>query len=67
MGRWRTISSGLASAAMIINSVIPRFNVLVASLAPFLTCFKEAHCATKSLISEANYSVAKGWALYEIS
>ena len=67
IGKCNTISSGLASAAIIINSVIPRFKVLVASLAPFLICFNEAHCATKSVSSEANYSVAKGWALYEIS
>lgn len=30
IGRCNTISSGLASAAIIINSVIPLFNVLVA-------------------------------------
>lgn len=67
MGRCNTISNGLASAAIIINSVIPLFKVLVASLAPFLICFKEAHWATKSVISEPNYSVANGWALSEIS
>ncbi len=60
MGKCNTISSGLASAAMMISSVIPLFNVLVASLAPFLICLSEAHCAIKSLSSEANYSVAKG-------
>ena len=43
MGKCNTISNGLASAAMIISSVIPLFKVLVASLAPFLTCFNDAH------------------------
>lgn len=67
MGRCNTISRGLASAAMMMSSVIPLLRVLVASLAPFLICLREAHWATKSLISEASYSVAKGWALSEIS
>ena len=34
------ISSGCASAANTINSAIPLFNVLVASLAPFLIFIK---------------------------
>ena len=63
MGKCNTIYNGLASAAMIISSVIPLFKVLVASLAPFLTCFNDAHWAIKSLTAEDNYSVAKGWAL----
>lgn len=66
IGKWRTISRGLASAAMIMSSVIPLFNVLVASLAPFLICLREAHCATKSLMLEESYYVAIGWALSEI-
>jgi hypothetical protein len=37
-GRWRRISMGSASAAMTMNSLIPRFNDLVVSLAPFLSC-----------------------------
>ena len=37
----------------------------MASLAPFLICFKAAHWATKSVISEASSSVASGWALYD--
>ena len=48
IGRCSTISSGLASAAMIMSSVIPRLRVLVASLAPFFICLSEAHCETKS-------------------
>ena len=36
-GKWRTISKGVVSAAIIINSAIPLLSVLVASLAPFLT------------------------------
>ncbi len=67
MGRCNTISSGLASAAMMINSVIPLFKVLVASLAPFLICLRAAHWANKSWSSEANYSVANGWARSESS
>ena len=34
-GKCKTISSGLTSAAMTIKSLIPRFKVFVASLAPF--------------------------------
>lgn len=48
IGKCNTIYKGLASAAMMISSVIPRFKVLVASFAPFLICFKEAHCETRS-------------------
>ena len=36
-GKCNTISNGVASAAMMINSLIPLFKVLVASFAPFLT------------------------------
>lgn len=43
MGRCNTISSGVASAAIIINYVIALFNVFVASLAPFLICLRPAH------------------------
>jgi hypothetical protein len=57
----------LASAAMMINSVIPRLSVLVASLAPFLICFNDAHWEIKSKISDESYSVARGWARSEIS
>ena len=37
-GRWSRISSGSVSAAKTTNSEIPRFKVLVASFAPFLSC-----------------------------
>ena len=37
-GRCSTISIGSTSAAMTMNSQMPRFSVLVASLAPFLSC-----------------------------
>jgi len=43
--------------------VIPLFNVLVDSFAPFLICFNPAHWAIKSLISEPRSSVASGCAL----
>jgi len=60
-GRWRTISRGSVSAAMIISSAIPLFKVFVASLAPFfnygkfskesliwkITLFKAAACCTR--------------------
>ena len=36
-GRWRRIARGLVSAARMISSAIPRFSVLVASLAPFFS------------------------------
>lgn len=67
IGRWRTISNGVASAAIMISSVMALFKVLVASLAPFFICFRAAHWATRSFISEASSSVANGWALSEIS
>jgi len=31
-----------------------------------LICLSEAHCATKSVSSDESYSVASGWALYEV-
>ena len=37
-GKCNKISRGSVSAAMTIKSVIPRFNVFVASLAPFFNC-----------------------------
>ena len=60
IGKCKTISKGLASAAIIMSSVISLFNVFVASLAPFFNCFRDAHWATKSTMSEAIYSVARG-------
>ena len=39
-GRCNTISKGVESAAITINSLIPLFKVLVASFAPFLTYMK---------------------------
>lgn len=62
MGKCKTISNGLASAAIIIRSVIPLFKVLVASLAPFLICLREALWETKSMSSEESSSVASGCA-----
>jgi hypothetical protein len=47
-GRWRTISNGLASAAIITRLVIVLLSVLVTSLAPFLICLLATHSATKS-------------------
>ena len=66
IGRCRTISKGLASAAMTIRWVMPLLRVLVDSLAPFLICLRDAHWATRSLISEASYYVAMGCALYPV-
>ena len=37
-GKCRRISSGSVSAAITMNSLTPRFRVLVASLAPFFNC-----------------------------
>lgn len=39
------------------------FKVLVASLAPFFNCFKEAHWLTISIIESAISPFANGWAL----
>jgi hypothetical protein len=37
-GKCNKIANGSVSAAKIIKSAIPRFNVFVASLAPFFNC-----------------------------
>lgn len=37
-GKCNKISKGSVSAAITIKSVIPRFSVFVASLAPFFSC-----------------------------
>ena len=62
-GKCNKISNGSASAAMIINSLIPLFSVLVASLAPFLIYFKLAAYWIKSIILPPNSLSAKGVAL----
>ena len=71
-GKWRIISTGSVSAAIIISSEIPLFRVLVASLAPFFiylrlntiwvifTCLSEAAYCIKSRIREVISSSANG-------
>jgi hypothetical protein len=60
IGKCNTISNGLASAAIIINSVIPLFKVFVASFAPFFICLSDAHWAIKSFKLDESYYVAIG-------
>ncbi len=43
-GKCNKTSIGSQSAAMMINSEIPLFKVLVASLAPFFNCLKLVAC-----------------------
>ena len=62
-GKCNTISNGVVSAAITINSAIPLFNVLVASLAPFLICFKAAAYYNNSYIVPSYSSFANGCAL----
>jgi len=54
---------GWASAAMMISSVIPLFNVLVASLAPFLICLRVVAYCSKSMILVLSCVSANGVAL----
>lgn len=49
-GRCNKISIGSVSAAMMMNSEIPLFKVLVASLAPFFNWRKFCDCWTTSKI-----------------
>lgn len=49
-GKCNKISIGSVSAAMMMNSEIPLFKVLVVSLAPFFNCLKPWACWTKSRI-----------------
>jgi hypothetical protein len=56
-GKWRTISKGVVSAAIIINSAIPLLSVLVASLAPFLTLNLLKFFKDFSIIFHLNYKI----------
>lgn len=59
-GKWSKISIGSVSAAMMMNSEIPLFKVLVVSLAPFLSCLKFCACWTRSKICWDNAESASG-------
>ena len=59
-GRCNKISKGSASAAMTMNSDIPLFNVLVASLAPFFNSLQLAAFCTRSKIFCVRFGSANG-------